>query len=40
MGAIVDAKLVNIDTVPQTTVAKFHNVEGAEYEWTAYYWDE
>ena len=29
-----------MNTVPRTEVKTFYNGEDAEYEWTAYYWDD
>lgn len=40
MPTYSDAKFYNIDTIPQTIVGTFYNGADAEYEWTAYYWND
>lgn len=37
---LVALKMHNMDSKPMATVASFYQGDDAEYEWTAYYWDE
>jgi hypothetical protein len=35
-----DTQMLNMDTKPNASVGTFYNEDDAEYEWTAYYWNE